>query len=96
MLTYALDEAVDGSARSIEVSLHVDGSVSVVDDGRGTDTRRDADGTWVVKPVMATPDLRFFGVPESPTARAVTQRRIRAADRSLSHRPCRGGRVYGR
>jgi topoisomerase-4 subunit B len=65
-LAYALDEAVDGSTCSIDVSLHVDGSVSVVDDGRGTDTRQDADGTWVVKPVMATPDLRFFGVPDAP------------------------------
>jgi topoisomerase-4 subunit B len=40
--------------------------VSVVDDGRGTDARRDDDGTWVVKPVMATRDLRFFGVADAP------------------------------
>ncbi|WP_200938108.1 hypothetical protein [Aeromicrobium sp. Root472D3] len=66
VLAYALDEAVDGTTRTIDVVLHADRSVSVVDDGRGTDTRQDADGTWVVKPVMATRDLRFFGVPEAP------------------------------
>lgn len=67
VLAYALDEAVDGTARSIEISLHADGSVSVVDDGRGTDTRQDVDGTWVVKPVVATRDVRFWDAPGAPT-----------------------------
>ena len=66
VLAYALDEAVEGTTRTIDVVLQADGSVSVVDDGRGTDTRRDDDGTWVVKPVMATRDLRFFGVDGAP------------------------------
>ena len=66
MLAYALDEAAEGATRSIEIVVHADRSFSVVDDGRGTDTRRDTDGTWVVKPVMATRDLRFFDVPDAP------------------------------
>lgn len=66
MLAYALDEAAEGATRSIEIVVHADCSFSVVDEGRGTDTRRDADGTWVVKPVMATRDLRFFDVPDAP------------------------------
>jgi topoisomerase-4 subunit B len=66
VLAYALDEAADGSTRTIDVSVPGDGSITVRDDGRGTDTRRDDDGTWVVKPVMATRDLRFFGVADGP------------------------------
>ncbi|WP_162246445.1 ATP-binding protein [Aeromicrobium sp. Root495] len=60
VLAYALDEAVHGSTRAVHVRRHDDGSWSVQDDGRGTDTRLDARGVPVVKPVMATPDLRFF------------------------------------
>ena len=41
------------------VVVHPDGSVSVTDDGRGTDTRFDGE-TAVRKPIMATGDLRFF------------------------------------
>jgi DNA gyrase subunit B len=61
VLAYAADEA---AARGVEglavVTLHADGSVSVADDGRGTDTRVDEHGRTVRKPVMATKDLRFF------------------------------------
>lgn len=62
VLAYALDESVDGTTRAVTVRRHVDGSWSVLDDGRGTDTRLDVRGVPVVKPVMATPDLRFFDV----------------------------------
>ena len=49
------------------MTLHADGSVAVADGGRGTDTRHDADGVPVRKPVMATQDLRFFAAEEPPT-----------------------------
>lgn len=68
VLAYAADEAEAlgrrvGSGRRgrCVVTRHDDGSLSVTDDGRGTDTRRDAEGRIVRKPVMATRDLRFFG-----------------------------------
>ncbi len=66
VLAYAVDEAAEGSTASIEVRLQADGSVLVVDDGRGTDSRRDERGAWLVKPIMATRDLRFFEVPTAP------------------------------
>jgi topoisomerase-4 subunit B len=65
VLAHAADEA--GCAGRAEVTLHADGSVTIADDGRGTDTRRDAHGRPVKKPVMATPDLRFFDHPNAQT-----------------------------
>jgi len=41
-------------------------SVSVADDGRGTDTRLDDRGEPLRKPIMSTRDLRFFDVPDPP------------------------------
>jgi topoisomerase IV subunit B len=41
--------------------------VSVADDGRGTDTRDDAAGRTIKKPVMGTKDLRFFDDPDAET-----------------------------
>ncbi|MFC8537126.1 ATP-binding protein [Streptomyces sp. NPDC057249] len=66
VLAYAADEAEATGAGRALVTLHTDGSVSVTDDGRGTDTRRDAAGRPVKKPVMATKDLRFFDAPDAP------------------------------
>ena len=66
MVEYALDEAREGATTRVDVVLRADGSVEVRDDGRGTDTRLDAAGVPVVKPVMATRDLRFFDVPSAP------------------------------
>ncbi|MBX3191813.1 MAG: hypothetical protein KF819_32785 [Labilithrix sp.] len=66
VLAYAADEAADrGSGRAV-VTLHADGSISVADDGRGTDTRIDGEGRVVRKPVMATKDLRFFVAQDAP------------------------------
>ncbi len=60
-LAYANDEAESlGRQGRCQVTFHIDGSISVSDDGRGTDTRRDGAGRVVRKPVMATKDLRFF------------------------------------
>lgn len=61
VLAYANDEAEAlGRPGKCVVILHSDGSVSVADDGRGTDTRRGSNGEMIKKPVMATKDLRFF------------------------------------
>ena len=49
------------------MTLHADGSVSVADDGRGTDTHVDAEGRVIKKPVMGTKDLRFFDDPDAET-----------------------------
>ncbi len=60
VLAYAADEAVCNGSGHAVVTLHPDGSVSVADNGRGTDTRVDNEGQTVKKPVMTTKDLRFF------------------------------------
>jgi DNA gyrase subunit B len=66
VLAYAAEEAEStGTAGRCRVTLHADGSVSVADNGRGTDTRHDADGQPVRKPIMATKDLRFFDHPDA-------------------------------
>jgi DNA gyrase subunit B len=66
VLAYPVDEAAEGTTTRIRVVLHADGSVSVADDGRGTETRVDADGVARVKPIMATKDLRFYGRDDAP------------------------------
>lgn len=65
VLAYADDEAEDRGRRgSCSVTIHADGSVSVADDGRGTDTRFDERGVPIKKDVIATKDMRFFDAPE--------------------------------
>ncbi|MFE2475673.1 ATP-binding protein [Streptomyces sp. NPDC059389] len=63
VVAYAADEAECSGGGRCTVTLHADGSVSVADEGRGTDTRLDGRGRPVRKPVMATKDLRFFDHP---------------------------------
>jgi len=65
---YAADEAPASTVGRCTITLHADGSVSVADNGRGTDTRLDAEGAPVRKPVMATRDLRFFDSPATEAA----------------------------
>lgn len=61
VLAYAVDEAEHhGLPAHISIAVHSDGSVSVADNGRGTDTRIDDQGQTIRKPVMATQDIRFF------------------------------------
>lgn len=66
VLAYAADEASSSEGHAA-VTLHADGSVSVADNGRGTDTRVDDRGRTIKKPVMATKDLRFFDTPGAAT-----------------------------
>jgi topoisomerase IV subunit B len=66
VLACAADEAEwSGTIGGCRVTVHADGSVSVADNGRGTDTRRDAQDQPVKKPIMATKDLRFFDSPDA-------------------------------
>lgn len=67
VLAYADEEAGSiGRVGLARVTVRADGSVTVADDGRGTDTRVDADGNAVRKPVMATRDVRFFDAADGP------------------------------
>jgi DNA gyrase subunit B len=67
VLAYADEEAESiGRVGHAVVTTHADGSVTVADDGRGTDTRTDEQGRVIRKPVMATRDVRFFDVPDAP------------------------------
>lgn len=66
VLAYPLDEADWGATNEVVITLHTDGSISVSDNGRGTDTRLDAAGRPIVKPIMSTRDLRFFDVTDAP------------------------------
>lgn len=66
VLAYALDEAAEGATTRVDVLARRDGSIEVSDDGRGTDTRADDSGTMIVKPVMATADLRFHDRDDAP------------------------------
>ena len=61
VLAYANEEAESlGRPGLAVVTMHPDGTVTVADDGRGTDTRVDEHGDVVRKPVMSTRDVRFF------------------------------------
>jgi topoisomerase IV subunit B len=57
VLAYAAEEAISNGSGQALVPLHCDGSVSVADNGRGTDTRVDDQGRTFKKPVIATKDL---------------------------------------
>jgi DNA gyrase subunit B len=66
VLAYPVDEAESGTTDRVLVTLHADGSISIEDNGRGTNVFFDETGQAVVKPIMATRDLRFFEIPEAP------------------------------
>jgi DNA gyrase subunit B len=66
VIAYAADEAEStGKTGRCVITLHDDGSVSVADNGRGTDTRYDEQGRPIKKPVMSTKDLRYFEHPDA-------------------------------
>lgn len=67
VLAYADEEAASqGRTGTAAVTVLPDGRVTIADDGRGTDTRRDSQGRVVRKPVMATADLRFRDESAAP------------------------------
>ncbi|WP_265443068.1 ATP-binding protein [Flexivirga meconopsidis] len=67
VLAYADDEARSIGRRGVAVvTTHPDGSISIADGGRGTDTRRDKAGRIIRKPVMSSKDVRFFDDPGRP------------------------------
>jgi DNA gyrase subunit B len=68
VLAYVADEAAAGHAGRCLVTLCADGSLSIADDGRGTETCLDAAGRVVKKPVLSSKDQRFF---DAPTAQAL-------------------------
>ena len=65
-LAYPADEAAAAGAGSCELTFFADGSVRIVDDGRGTEVFADRAGQPVRKPVMATRDVRFFDAEDPP------------------------------
>jgi topoisomerase-4 subunit B len=81
VLAYVADEAACGHGGRCHISLFADGSISIADDGRGTDTRRGPNGCIVKKPVLsskgaelnnvyATNDRHVIRWRVGPTARA--------------------------
>ncbi|MFI5712287.1 hypothetical protein [Kribbella sp. NPDC051620] len=63
VVAYPVDEAEAGTTDRVLVTLHSDGSISVEDNGRGTNVFFDQHGKPMVKPIMATRDVRFFDNP---------------------------------
>lgn len=66
VLAYASEEATERGGGRCRVTFGPDGSMTVADDGRGTDTRLDEHGRAVRKPVMSTRDLRVFDAVDGP------------------------------
>ncbi len=66
VVAHPVDEMTWGTTDRVRVTLHADGSISVEDNGRGTNVFFDESGQVVVKPIMATRDLRFFELPDAP------------------------------
>lgn len=86
VLAYADDEAQSlGRIGRATVTYHPDGSVTVADDGRGTDTRIDSGGRVIRKPVMATPDVRFVDATTAPLLPDGLPRRGISTVAALSH-----------
>ncbi len=96
VLAYAQDEAAGlGHVGTVTVTVRPDGTVTIDDDGRGTDTRTDSDGTVVRKPVMATADVRFSDAVTAPPLPDGLPRRgmstVSALSEELVHDNHRGG-----
>ncbi len=86
VLAYADEEAASqGRVGTAVVTTHADGRVTIADDGRGTDTRRDAAGAVIRKPVMATADVRFLDEAAAPNLPDGLPRRGMSSVAAVSH-----------
>ncbi len=86
VLAYPAEEAAENGGGTCTVTLHHNGSVRVVDDGRGTAVFRDAEGRVLRKPVMATRDVRFFAADAAPLLPDGRPRRGMSVVAALSER----------
>jgi topoisomerase IV subunit B len=93
VLAYAAEEAEHCGSGEANVTLHSDMSVSLLDNGRGTDTDTDRPGRVVRKPVMSSRDIRFFDSPHPPLLPDGHPRRgmsvVAALSAWLVHTSCR-------
>lgn len=98
VLAYADEEAASRGARGSVVVTLGDEAVTVDDDGRGTETRLDAAGRVIRKPVMSTRDVRFFDkidaalLPDGLPRRGMSS--VAAHAERLVHTNHRGGRSW--
>jgi topoisomerase IV subunit B len=66
VLAYATEEAEHAGPGTALVSMYSDMSVSILDNGRGTETHADDHGRVVRKPVISSRDIRFFDSAHPP------------------------------
>ncbi len=97
VLAYVRDEAIAGGATRARVDCLGDRFV-VSDDGRGTQMVRDPDtGSLLVKPIMASADLRYFGRDDAPLLASGTKRSgisvVNALSSTLTHSSLREGSI---
>lgn len=98
VLAYADEESASRGARGSVVVTLGDETVTVDDDGRGTETRLDAAGRVIRKPVMSTRDVRFFDeidaalLPDGLPRRGMSS--VAAHAERLVHTNQRGGRSW--
>ena len=97
VLAYAQDEAIAGGAKRARIECFGDRFV-VSDDGRGTQLVRHPDtGALLVKPIMASADLRCFGRDDAPLLASGAKRNgisvVNALSSTLTHSSLRQGSV---
>jgi DNA gyrase subunit B len=97
VLAYVQDEAIAGGAKRARVECLGDRFV-VSDDGRGTQMVRNPDtGALLVKPIMASADLRYFGRDDAPLLESGAKRSgisiVNALSAALTHSSLRQGSV---
>ena len=100
VLAYARDEAIAGGARRARIECLGDRFV-VSDDGRGTQVVSHPDtGALLVKPIMASADLRYFGRDDAPLLASGAKRSgisvVNALSSALTHSSLRHGSIAWR